>query len=83
MVELEEKKGGLDNIQQRLCKVEDSFEKTLTSLNYIREPKPQECDDEATKAETEGTIPSIVHTVDRLQRLADNMASTLTAIRYG
>ena len=52
MVELEEKKGGLDNIQQRLCKVEDSFEKTLTSLNYIREPKPQECDDEATKAET-------------------------------
>ena len=76
-------KGGLDAIQQNLCKIEDSFEKTLHSLNYIREPTPTTENDESPKADSEGTVPSITHTVSRLQKLAESLATTVSVIRYG
>lgn len=76
-------KGGLDSIQQHLCKIETSLEKTLASLNYIREPTPQSANDEQSKAESEGTIPSITHTAGRLQKLVDSIATTTSVIRYG
>ena len=83
MDEVGEKKGGLDNIQQKLCKIEDSLDKTLGSLQYIREPQPRTESDEAKKADSDGTIPSITHTADRLQKIADNIAGTVSSIRYG
>ncbi len=76
-------KGGLDNIQQHLCKIETSLEKTLSSLNYIKEPTPTSENDSSEKIESEGTIPSITHTAGRLQKLVDSIATTVSVIRYG
>ena len=79
----ETSKGGLDNIQQQLCKIENSLEKTLGSLNYVKEPTPSDKCDEESKIDSEGTIPSITHTVGRLQKLSESLATTVSAIRYG
>lgn len=79
----ETSKGGLDNIQQQLCKIENSLEKLLGSLNYVREPTPSADSEDEAKTDSEGTIPSITHTVGRLQKLAESLATTVSVIRYG
>ncbi len=83
MDEVSDSKGGLDSIQQHLCKIENSLEKTLGSLNYIKEPTPSATSEDQAKADSEGTVPSITHTASRLQKLADNIATTVSVIRYG
>ena len=76
-------KGGLDNINLRLHKIEDSLEKSLNALEYIKEPTPQAEVEGDTKPNIEGTIPSMNYTTDRLTKVSDAIATAISKIRYG
>lgn len=76
-------KGGLDNLNSKLHKIEGSLTKTLTSLDYVREPSPSGDKDSESKASIEGTVPSLNYTTDRLSRLAESIAKSVQVIRHG
>ena len=76
-------KGGLDNLNSKLHKTEESLTKTLTSLDYVKEPSPSGDQDTESKASIEGTMTSLNYTADRLTRLAESLAKTVSTIRHG